>query len=806
MKQIPSLLPGGFVRLLFVSLFAAAFMNGASAAVYVVTNTGDAGAGSLRQAILDANAAAGADTISFNIPGAGVHTIIPAGNLPAITDPVTIDGYTQPGTSQNTLADADNAVLLIEINGAGSGFTSLTIVGGGSGSTIRGLIINRIGGFDGINLHSGASNCVIEGNFIGTDPTGMIARPNTGQGIRSNAGSGNRFGGLLPGQRNIISGNNGNGLEVSDSNDVIQGNFIGVDATGSGALPNGFAGGGGLGVRLDFNGTGNLVGGTTPGARNIISGNLGGGLEIIGDTSGHTVEGNFIGTNATGTMPLGNGGNGVTLRLGVGSNLIGGTTPGARNVISANEVHGVLVQGQANDVVQGNFIGVDATGAVPMGNGFEGVLITQASDVTIGGTAAGAGNIIAHNGRIGVAVRNGTRNRILGNSIHSNANLGIDLGDAGPITVTLNDAGDADTGANNLQNFPLLTGVTVAAGSATIVGTLNSTPGATFRLEFFSASSADPSGYGEGTTLLGTADVTTDGAGNASFNQTFAVAPDASSFAATATDAVGNTSEFSPAFRTRLLNISTRMRVLTGERVLIGGFIITGGDPKRVIVRGIGPSLSGANVTDPLVDPVLELHQAGVNPVINDNWRDTQEADIQATGIPPGSNAESAIIATLQPGAYTAILREKNGVPGVGLVEVYDLNQQAGAKLANISTRGFVETGDNVMIGGFIAGPGGTGPIKVLIRAIGPSLSSSGIQDSLQDPTLQLFDGNGVQFAFNDDWKQTQQAEIAATGIPPTDDRESAMVATLAAGNYTAIVRGKDNATGVGLVEVYNIQ
>jgi hypothetical protein len=301
-------------------------------------------------------------------------------------------------------------------------------------------------------------------------------------------------------------------------------------------------------------------------------------------------------------------------------------------------------------------------------------------------------------------------------------------------------------------------------------------------------------------------DVTTDGAGNASFNQTFAVAASATSFAVTATDATGNTSEFSPAFRTRLLNISTRMRVLTGERVLIGGFIITGGDPKRVIIRGLGPSLGGANVPDPLLDPVLELNQPGVAAVTNDNWRDTQEAEIQATGIPPSNNAESAIVATLQPGAYTAILREKNGVPGGGLVEVYDLNQLAGSKLANISTRGFVDTGDNVMIGGFIAGPSDVGSIKVLIRAMGPSLSNAGVQDSLQNPTLELFDVNGVSLASNNDWKETQQAQIEATGIPPTDDRESAVLATLAAGNYTAIVRGNNNTTGVGLVEVYNVQ
>ncbi len=160
----------------------------------------------------------------------------------------------------------------------------------------------------------------------------------------------------------------------------------------------------------------------------------------------------------------------------------------------------------------------------------------------------------------------------------------------------------------------------------------------------------------------------------------------------------------------------------------------------------------------------------------------------------------------MTPGAYTAILAGKNDTTGVGLVEVYDLDQSAGSKLANISTRGFVDIGDNVMIGGFIAGPTDTGATRVLIRAIGPSLSGVGIQDALQDPVLELHDGSGATIATNDNWKDTQQAEIEATGIAPTDDRESATLQTLVPGNYTAIVRGKDSTTGVGLVEVYNLQ
>jgi N-acetylneuraminic acid mutarotase len=265
-----------------------------------------------------------------------------------------------------------------------------------------------------------------------------------------------------------------------------------------------------------------------------------------------------------------------------------------------------------------------------------------------------------------------------------------------------------------------------------------------------------------------------------------------------------------------LLNISTRMRVLAGEQVLIAGFIITGTDPKQVIIRGIGPSLNGVGVT--LADPTLELHQGNTTLATNDDWKindqtqQSQEADIRATTIPPNNDLESAIVATLTPGAYTAILAGKNGGTGVGLVEVYDLAQGANSKLANISTRGFVDADDNVMIGGLIIGGGESGGMaKVMVRALGPSLSGSGIQGALSDPTLELHDGNGTPIATNDNWKMrsdgnSQQAEIAATTIPPLNDLESALVVTLAPGNYTAIVRGKNNTTGVGLVEVYNVQ
>lgn len=254
----------------------------------------------------------------------------------------------------------------------------------------------------------------------------------------------------------------------------------------------------------------------------------------------------------------------------------------------------------------------------------------------------------------------------------------------------------------------------------------------------------------------------------------------------------------------QLLNIATRMRVSTGENVLIGGFIITGNQAKKVIIRGIGPSL-GNFVQGALGDPTLELHQGSTTLLTNDNWKEHQ-AEVQATTIPPSHDLESAIVTTLQPGSYTAILADKNGSSGIGVVEVYDLDQAANSRLANISSRGFVDTGQNVMIGGVIVG-GGTGIASsvVLVRGIGPSLENAGINGALLDPTLELFNGNGVAMASNDDWKTTQRTQIEATTIPPTDDRESAILATLPAGNYTAVLSGKNAATGVAVVEAYNI-
>jgi hypothetical protein len=247
----------------------------------------------------------------------------------------------------------------------------------------------------------------------------------------------------------------------------------------------------------------------------------------------------------------------------------------------------------------------------------------------------------------------------------------------------------------------------------------------------------------------------------------------------------------------RLANISTRLAVGTGNNVLIAGFTITGSQPKKVIVRALGPTVP---VIENLADPVLELHDSSTTLLVTDNWQDTQQAELKATTIPPHNDYESAIVRTLNPGAYTAVLAGRGGTTGVGLVEVYDLDSTVDSKLANIATRGFVGKDDSVLIAGTIVV--GSGTTTVLFRALGPS---TGIEGAVKDTTLELHDGQGGIIAFNDNWQDSQANEIAATTIAPSNPLEAAILRPLSPGNYTAIVRGKGNTTGVALVDAYQL-
>lgn len=271
---------------------------------------------------------------------------------------------------------------------------------------------------------------------------------------------------------------------------------------------------------------------------------------------------------------------------------------------------------------------------------------------------------------------------------------------------------------------------------------------------------------------------------------------------------VANTS-VTPLNPSQLQNISTRVQVLPGDQVPIAGFIVTGTDAKKTIVRGLGPSLSDKGVSNVLGDPTLELHDSSGTRAFNDNWQDSQAQAIKDSSVPPTNDFESAIVDDLPAGnaEYTAILRGKNDTSGVGQVEVYDLDLSANSQLANISTRGYVGTGTGVLIGGFILGPSQNASTTTVIRAIGPSLSGQGVTDALADPTLELHNADGTLLASNDNWQDgPDAAQIQSVGLAPTDPKESALVLAAESGKYTAIVSGLNNSTGVALVEVYRLQ
>jgi hypothetical protein len=554
----------------------ASFLAGA----FTVANINDSGPGSLRQVILNANATPGREVIRFNIPGSGPHTIQPLSALPAITDPVVIDGTTQPGFAGKPVIELDGSMAVPNEYG-------LIIFAGNS--IVQRLAINRFA--DSGILLSGSGGSVIRGNFLGTDVNGSVALGNL-RGILIHDSHNNIVGGTTLAARNLISGNPGAGVNIvaGATGNLVQGNFIGTDVTGTARLGNG------TGVDVALSAFGNTIGGATPGTRNLISGNRDGlrldsptatdnkvegnyigtdvtgnaalgnehsgvliaaarnsiikgnvisgnsgtGLVITyGEASGNKVLANFIGTNANGTRALGNGIDGIEITEG-SNNLI------ANNVVAASGATGIVIGGNfaAGNLVQGNFIGIDRSRKIPLGNRQYGVRIF-ANNNTLGGINRGMGNTIAFNGN-GVWVHSwggfDTGNAILSNSIYSNSGLGIDLNVDG---VTPNDAGDGDTGPNNLQNFPVLTSA-IGGSKIKIQGTLNSAPNTSFRLEFFSNPDCDPSAHGEGRTLLGSKQVTSDASGNAGFTFTFQVkVKPGQSITATATDPGNNTSEFS---------------------------------------------------------------------------------------------------------------------------------------------------------------------------------------------------------------------------------------------------------------------
>ncbi len=557
-----------FTLVLAGTIFAGSI---ASAAVFTVTNVNDNGAGSLRQAILNANASPGADTINFNIPGSGVQTIAPTNALPDITDIVTINGYSQPGSSANSLANGDNAVILIRLDGfnitsgfpIGLNFSSVAT----SGSSVRGLCIVRFS--NGVKANE-ASNITIAGNWIGMDVDG-VARGTTAEGIYIswffNPGNNVVIGGTSPADRNVISGGSyGIWFNGPTTNTFVQGNFIGTDPTGT--LPRGAV----FGEIYLFTSSNITIGGAVTGARNVISGaTFGGG---VGDQGGqnNVIQGNFIGSDVSGQYDLGNNSDGVTLSSSANARIIG-------NEIVNNRANGINVSGSSGTVIENNCVGTDASTTRPLGNAQAGIAISGSTN-RVGGLNAGQANTIQFNVGAGVAVSSGVQNEISANQIYDNGGLGIDLGTTG---ITTNDVLDADSGANGLQNFPVLTNAAVAFGSLSVQGTLNSTASSTYRLEFFATPAWDATCIPEGETFLGATNVTTDGSGNAVFNATFATAPATNLLVtATATDANGDSSEFS-----------------AGIGIASNG----GASPSLTLANGVSGGGSGAKATTTIAWP-----------------------------------------------------------------------------------------------------------------------------------------------------------------------------------------------------------
>jgi CSLREA domain-containing protein len=547
---------------------------------------------SLREAIMAANNHSGPDLIRFAI-GSGARTIGLTNLLPALLDAeTTIDATTQPGFAGQPLIYLDGSLLVP------SGLRLYS-----PSNTVRGFAINRFGfgiaGEGALASPFGGFN-VIEGNYLGTDPTG--GSPGSQDfGLYLNSGCpGNRIGGPTLAARNIMSGNKRAGAFIFDSAaNTFAGNFIGTDRTGSNSLGNGFAALNPLGGLFIQRARGTVIGGSAPGMGNLIAGNsslfqnqlflwddssgsvvqgnfigtdvtgrtnLGNSLTAIDVTgtggvliksnllcgsgftatlylasSSNRVEGNLIGTDVTGTRAIPNGTRGIFIDAGGSANLIGGTTTNSRNLLSAAQ-YGIRINGPSN-VVQGNIIGTKIDGISPLGNTGDGVTVQQSFNL-IGGVDPGAGNIIAFNGGSGVLVSAGTNNAILGNSIFSNTNLAVDLGTLG---VTPNDFADVDSGPNNLQNFPLLSAARNIGASTILEGTLNSRSNTSYRIEFFSNTNCHSSGNGDGRTFLNATTTTTDGSGNATFSFTHPIPVTAGlKITATATDPNNNTSEFSP--------------------------------------------------------------------------------------------------------------------------------------------------------------------------------------------------------------------------------------------------------------------
>jgi hypothetical protein len=682
----------------------------AQAAVLFVSNTQDAGAGSLRATV---GAAVAGDTIAFQIP---------------TTDP----GY-DPATGIFTITLTSGEIVIDK---------DLTIAG------------------------PAAANIAVNGNHAS-----RIFHITTGTGLISNL---SLINGAVTGDRGLSGG--GPGMPGSGGAVLNQGTLVFTVCTfkgnsalggegGSGVLAG--VGGDGRGGAIANQNTLSLVACTLTG--NSAEGGLGG---ISQNTSGHPA-------NALGGMGLGGAiHNADTGTLSVSNcTIIANSTKGANGIQVQIASQGAAARG-GGIANFGNLVMVNSTLANNTARGGDskpGVFFGPYN----GGTSSGGG---LYNATGSVS------------TVHDSI--------FAP-NITLGGAGAGPPAGPGAATGPDVNG-TVTSRGHNLLGRSDGCTG--FAPDDQQGGTTDETRLDPGFGTLGNYGGPTEtlpllqGSPAVDGGSTAALARDQRGFGRTGPPDIG-AFEYQGTEPVVLANIATRLRVQPADNAMIGGFIITGTQPKTVIIRGIGPSLHFAGA---LADPVIELHDStGELLAANDNWRDGIYQEQVASALPPANDLEPALWGILNPGAYTVVVRGNNDATGIGLFEVYDLDQAVDSKLGNISTRGFVGTDNDVMIGGTIIV--GATSARVLFRAIGPSLANFGVSNALEDPVLELYNGNGVLIASNHDWRNDQEAEIIATGLAPSNNLESAIVRDLAPGPYTAIVRGTSDTTGVALVEAYNL-
>jgi CSLREA domain-containing protein len=725
----------------------------------LVLNKGADGRISLREAIEAANNTAGADTITFNIADAlvgGAHTINLVSMLPTITGTLTIDGSTEPDWTTS------GSKPVVVINGGGTLQDGLQLYTGSDGSTIRGLVIQNFTQ-DGIDMAYSNGHHIL-GNRIGTSADGSTAAP-TDNAINLWASSGNQIGGTGANDGNLLSGNYGPGLYMGNGSDnnLVLGNLIGLNAAGTAALGNQWHG-----VYV-IDSSNNQFGGTSAAERNVIAASGSNGLYLGGASSGNVVQGNYIGLDASGNNAIGNSGAGVMLSAGASGNTIGGATAATRNIISGNTQYGVYLTGSStsDNLIRNNYIGVDAAGTTALSNGGFGVVVdalaanttitdnlisgnTNASwssarggiylyadgvtiqgntiglgasggvlgngggagvtggilansgsiNVLIGGTGAGEGNVIAGNIGPGVVVGTTTSaTRVLGNSIYANTGLGIDLGTSG---VTSNDAGDGDSGANALQNYPVLTAAfTSGAGQLYVSGSLNSLPNGYYRVEFFASTSPDASGYGQGQRYLGFINVATDASGNAS------------------------------------VSTSLSASVAVGEYLSATATQSASGYATLSYTSEFSAALAVADFNDP---PVLTPSGAGVAYVENQPAV-ILDSGILVTDVDSANFAGGTLTASLVAmGTGSDMLGIRNDGSGVGQIGLSGANVTYGGLVIGTRTGG---TGGTPLVVSLSASAD-VSAVQALMRNLSFSSSGDAISDNTRTVRLVLAEGDGT--------------------------------------------------------------